>query len=100
MKVLAKRSILYGGHMYSKGEVIETGDMELIRRWRETGAVGLMGAELPEMAEESTAGADDTAGEAAEIEHMPQTQNKPMQEAHKAPAKAAGVTVKAAARKR
>ena len=50
MKIMARRKLLYGV-LYSAGDVFECGDVEQVRAWVATGAVGLMGAELPERVE-------------------------------------------------
>ena len=47
MKIMARRKLLYGV-LYSAGDVFECGDVEQVRAWVATGAVGLMGAALPE----------------------------------------------------
>lgn len=50
MKIMARRKLLYGV-LYSAGDVFECGDVEQVRAWVATGAVGLMGAALPERVE-------------------------------------------------
>ena len=55
MKIMARRKLLYGV-LYSAGDVFECGDVEQVRAWVATGAVGLMGAALPERVETQVQG--------------------------------------------
>lgn len=55
MKIMARRKLLYGV-LYSAGDVFECGDVEQVRAWVATGAVGLMGAALPERVETQAQG--------------------------------------------
>lgn len=55
MKIMARRKLLYGV-LYSAGDVFECGDVEQVRAWVATGAVGLMGAALPERVETQARG--------------------------------------------
>lgn len=55
MKIMARRKLLYGV-LYSAGDVFECGDVEQVRAWVATGAVGLMGVELPERVETQARG--------------------------------------------
>lgn len=55
MKIMARRKLLYGV-LYSAGDVFECGDVEQVRAWVATGAVGLMGVELPERVETQVQG--------------------------------------------
>ena len=55
MKIMARRKLLYGV-LYSAGDVFECGDVEQVRAWVATGAVGLMGVELPERVETQAQG--------------------------------------------
>lgn len=55
MKIMARRKLLYGV-LYSAGDVFECGDVEQVRAWMATGAVGLMGAALPERVETQARG--------------------------------------------
>jgi hypothetical protein len=55
MKIMARRKLLYGV-LYSAGDVFECGDVEQVCAWVATGAVGLMGAALPERVETQAQG--------------------------------------------
>lgn len=55
MKIMARRKLLYGV-LYSAGDVFECVDVEQVRAWVATGAVGLMGAALPERVETQAQG--------------------------------------------
>lgn len=75
MKIMARRKLLYGV-LYSAGDVFECGDVEQVRAWVATGAVGLMGAALPERVETQARGdmatALDSSSEAASPEAEPE----------------------------
>lgn len=70
MKIMARRKLLYGV-LYSAGDVFECGDVAQVRAWVATGAVGLMGAELPERIEPTEAELDTPSAEPAQEESMP-----------------------------